>query len=126
MSRKDSLLYLHRRLKVKRRRRLSAAEGESFVRDSDEPGSSPSSVQDADDASGRLTLHSHRVIDESLIRGSNPSDCEASTAAPMDLRWLAQELQRQLKDKALENEMLKEALEAARHSRVHSANRHRR
>jgi hypothetical protein len=123
MSRKDSSRYLRRRLRV---RRLSAAEEQSSLLDPDESESSPSSVAEDYGTSGGLMLHAHEVADRSVTQVASPGDSGASTSSPMDLRWLAKELRRQLRDKALENESLKQPLEAARQSCGYGAHRQRR
>lgn len=126
MSRKDSERHPHLRLKVQRRRRFIAADEKPYGRDQDEPGLSLSPAADASGRPSRLVLHAPRECNGSVTRGMKLVDAGASTAGLMDLRFLAKELQRRLKNKTLENEILKEALEATRRSQDDCAHRHRR
>jgi hypothetical protein len=126
MSRKDSERYLHMRLKVQRRRRFSAVEEKLYVRDQDEPGLSLSPAADAGGMPNSLRLRLRKALNGSVTNGALPGDAGASTPGLMDLRWPARELQRRLRNKTLENEILKEALEAAWRCRNQCAHRHRR
>jgi hypothetical protein len=118
MSRRDSQRYIPIGLNVQPRRRFVGAENKSYVRDRAEQGLSLSPSADASGTPNSLTLLSRRALKRATA--------QAATAESLDLRWLAKELQLRLRNKTLENEILREALEAARETRDHCTHRHRR
>ena len=89
-------------------------------------GLSLSPSADACGIPNSLTLLSRRTPDGAMTPGAAPKGSGTAAAESMDLSRQAKELQRRLRNKTLENEILREALEAAREARNHSAHRHRR
>jgi hypothetical protein len=126
MSRKDSQPDMPMRPNGQRRRRFAAAEAKPYLRDRAEQGLSLSPSADACGIPNSLTLLSRRTLNGATTPGSIPKGSRISGAESMDLSRQANDLQRRLRNKTLENEILREALEAAREARNHSAHRHRR
>ena len=124
MSRHDSPRYPNMMRKVQRRRRLSAADEKTWLREPDEPGLSLSPAADACGFSNSLMLHARGADHGPVTPDATPST--ASTPEFMDLRRLVKELQRRLRNEKLENEILKEAMDLARKSSNCCAHRHRR
>jgi transposase len=124
MSRNDSARYLHRVLKMQRRRRLSAAE-EKQPCESAEPSITLSRMGDACGMPDSLLLHSHRSVNGRGLRHAE-SDDSVSPSELLELRLRVNQLQQQLRNKMVENAILTEAIEVARQLRDCCAHRHRR
>jgi transposase len=111
-------------LAAQRRRRSSADEKPSILGETRQAGIVLSGVPSEHGMPSRLLLGCNKSA--SAWRSSKQGEPVVSVSAFRELQFQVTEMQRQLKKKLLEIEILKEALEVARQSSDSCAHRHRR